>query len=164
MQIKFPEPDPLTEHEFRAWRAFLRSHSTVTTELDRELREHHKLSLDQYGILITLVGTPGMQLRMGELGRRRLISASKVSRAVDELERRGLVRRSADDEDRRSLFAGLTDSGLRTLREAQVTHHRVVRGQMLARLSDGQLRQLADVLEAAMPGVVSSEVWPPATA
>jgi DNA-binding MarR family transcriptional regulator len=157
---KFPEPDPLTDAEFSAWRAFLRVYATVTNELDAVLRQQHGLSLDQYGILITLVGVDGMRLRMGELGRRRLISASKISRAVDELERLGYVRRSADAADRRSLFATLTPKGLRKLRAAQASHHAVARRHMLSRLTEPQLRELAATLETAMPGVVSSDVWP----
>jgi len=158
---KFPEPDPLSRPEFLAWRAFLRAHATVTAELDVRLRAEHALTLDQYGILITLVGVPEMKLRMGELGRRRLISASKITRAVDELERLGYARRSADPDDRRSHFAALTAKGVRKLCAAQVTHHEIARRCLLAPLSDRQLQQMARILETALPGVVSSEVWPP---
>jgi DNA-binding MarR family transcriptional regulator len=158
---KVPEPDPLSGPEFLAWRAFLRVHATVTAELDARLRSEHDVTLEQYGILITLVGVPEMKLRMGELARRRLISASKITRAVDELERRGYMQRSADPADRRSHLAALTAKGLRKLRAAQVTHHDVARRCLLAALSERQLQQLARVFETALPGVVSSDVWPP---
>lgn len=157
---KFPEPNPLSENEFLAWRGFLRAHATVTGELDRRLRREHGLPLSDYGILITLVGVPGMRLRMGELGRRRLVSPSKISRAVDDLQREGLLKRSADPDDGRSQFAELTENGLKKLRAAQLTHHQVARELMLGGLSERQLQQIATLLEKAMPGVVSSDVWP----
>lgn len=157
---KFPEPEPLSEAEFLAWRAFLRAHAAVTGELDRRLRAQHDLPLSEYGILITLVGAPGMRLRMGELGRRRLVSPSKISRAVDELQRRGFLKRSADPDDGRSHFAELTEKGLKKLRAAQVTHHQVAREMMLGGLNERQLQQLATIFEKAIPGVVSSDVWP----
>jgi DNA-binding MarR family transcriptional regulator len=113
-------------------------------------------------VLITLVSAPGMQLRMGELGARRLVSPSKISRVIDELERGGLVKRTRDTEDGRSFLATLTARGLRKLREAQVTHHAVVRERFLDGLSERQVTELARVWDSAMPGVVGAEVWPPA--
>jgi DNA-binding MarR family transcriptional regulator len=159
---KLPEPDPFTREEFLAWRAFLRVHAHVTGELDRRMLEEHGVSLAQYGILITLVSVPGMALRMGELGARRLVSPSKISRVIDELERHGLVKRTRDPEDRRGFLATLTARGLRKLREAQITHHAVVRERFLDRLDADQVEQLAEIWDTAVPGVVDAEVWPPA--
>lgn len=159
---KLPEPDPFSREEFLAWRGFLRVHAHVTRELDRRMTEAHDVSLDQYGVLITLVSAPGSRLRMGELGARRLVSPSKISRVIDELERSGLVKRTRDPEDGRSFLATLTASGLRKLREAQVTHHAVVRARFLDGLSGRQLTELARAWDSAVPGVVGAEVWPPA--
>jgi DNA-binding MarR family transcriptional regulator len=158
-----PEPNPFSDGEFRAWRGFLRAHAHVTGELDRRLRAEHQLPLDQFGILITLVGAPEMRLRMGELGSRRLVSPSKISRAVDELEQRGFLKRSTDPDDRRSYFAALTRAGVEKLRAAQVTHHAVVRKLFLDSLTARQVEQLGRILETAVPGVVSSAVWPAQT-
>ena len=159
---KLSEPDPFTREEFLAWRGFLRVHAHVTGELDRRMTEANGLSLDQYGVLITLVSAPGMALRMGELGARRLVSPSKISRAVDGLERARLVKRTRDPDDGRSFLATMTRSGLRKLREAQVTHHSVVRERFLEGLSRRQVDELARIWDPAVPGVVGAEVWPPA--
>ena len=125
------------------------------------MTEAHGLSLDQYGVLITLVSAPDRQLRMGELGARRLVTPSKISRVVDELERGRLVKRARDPEDGRSFLATLTGRGLRKLREAQVTHHAVVRERFLDGLSERQVKELARIWDSAVPGVVGAEVWPP---
>jgi DNA-binding MarR family transcriptional regulator len=159
---KLPEPDPFSHDEFLAWRAFLRVHAHVTGELDRRMTEANGLSLAQYGVLITLASAPGNQLRMGELGARRLVSPSKISRVIDELERQALVKRTRDPEDGRSFLATLTQRGLRKLREAQVTHHAVVRERFLEPLRADQVEQLAEIWDTAVPGVVGAEVWPPA--
>jgi DNA-binding MarR family transcriptional regulator len=157
-----PEPDPFSPEQFLAWRGFLRVHAHVTNELDRRMTEEHELSLAHYGILITLVSAPGMRLRMGELGARRLISPSKISRTVDELERQRLVKRTRDPDDGRSFLATLTGKGLVRLREAQHTHHAVVRERFLDGLSERQVKELMRIWDAAVPGVVGAEVWPPA--
>jgi DNA-binding MarR family transcriptional regulator len=157
-----PEPDPFSPEQFLAWRGFLRVHEAVTRELDRRMRAEHDLPLPEYGILITLVTAPDMRLRMSELGARRLVTPSKISRAIDKLEDGGLVKRTADPGDRRSFFATLTRAGVKRLRAAQVTHHTVVRELLLGRLSEQQVEQLNEIWETALPGVVAAEVWSPA--
>src|SRR3954464_14065824 len=93
---ELPEPDPLTPAEFDAWRGLIRLRETVMRELDRRLRDAGDLSLSDYGVLVTLVSTPDLRLRMTELGARRLLTPSGITRVVDVLERRGLVRRDPD--------------------------------------------------------------------
>ena len=68
-------------------------------EIDRRLSDAGEISLDDYGVLITLVGQPERRLRMSALAERRLLTASGITRAVMRLEKRGLVRREPDPED-----------------------------------------------------------------
>lgn len=156
-----PEPDPMTAEEFAAWRGMLRLHAAVTRELERRLLSEQDMSLGHYGVLITLVGAPGRRLRMSELAERRLTHPSGVTRMVDQLERDELVVREVDPADGRSFHAVLTQLGLERLRAAQVTHHAVARELYLGRLSRRDARQLAELFEKALPGVVSADVWPP---
>jgi len=151
-----PEPDPFTPAEFGAWRGMLRVQATVLRELERALLADHGFGVDAYGVLITLVSAPGGTLTIGELGERRNLSPSGVSRSVDRLAKTGLIERSANPADGRSLLVGLTPQGLARLRAAQVTHHKVVRGLLLDRLSERDLSRLGDLWEKAMPGSVSS--------
>lgn len=154
------EPDPFTAEEFAAWRGMLRVHSTVFRELDRALLETHGFGIDSYGVLITLVTAPEHRLPIGELGLRRNLSPSGISRSVDRLAKLDLVERATNPADGRSFLVGLTTTGLRRLREAQVTHHRVVRETLLSRLDKTDLERLGELWEKAMPGTVSSPIWP----
>ena len=154
------EPDPFTADEFAAWRGMLRVHSTVFRELDRALLEAHGFGIDSYGVLITLVTVPEHRLPIGELGLRRNLTASGISRSVDRLAKLELVERATNPADGRSFLVGLTATGLRRLREAQVTHHRVVREMLLSRLDTPDLKRLGELWEKAMPGTVSSPIWP----
>jgi DNA-binding MarR family transcriptional regulator len=156
-----PEPDPFTDAEFDAWRGLIRMRETMMREIDRRLADAGEMSLDDYGVLITLVGQPERRLRMSALAERRLLTASGITRAVMRLEKRGLVRRDEDPDDRRASFAVLTDSGLGALRRAQRVHHATVRELYLGQLSEREQQQLARLFEKALPGVVSSEEWPP---
>ena len=154
------EPDPFTADEFAAWRGMLRVHSTVFRELDRALLEAHGFGIDSYGVLITLVTAPEHRLPIGELGLRRNLTPSGISRSVDRLAKLDLVERVANPIDGRSFLVGLTATGLRRLREAQLTHHRVVREMLLSRLDEPDVKRLGELWEKAMPGTVSSPTWP----
>ena len=138
----------------------LRVHATVFRELDQRLLTDHGFGVDAYGVLVTLVGAHGCALTIGELGERRNLSPSGISRSVDRLTKSGLVERKSNPTDGRSLLVGLTPQGLTRLRAAQVTHHEVVRRLLLDRLGEEDQKRLAQLWDKAMPGAVTSEVWP----
>ena len=142
------------------WRGMLRIHSAVFRELDRHMLADHGFGIDAYGILVTLISPPAHTMPIGELGERRNLSPSGISRSVDRLAKLGLLERSVNPEDRRSLLVGLTPTGIRRLREAQVSHHRIVRQMLLSHLDDHDLTRLSELWEKAMPGAVSSPTWP----
>ena len=158
-----PEPDPFSAEEFGAWRGLLRLHEHVTRELDRRLTREHDLSLQAYGVLITLVTVPERRLRMTDLAARVLVSPSGITRLVERLAQEGLVRRERDTADGRSFHAVLTPKGLRKLRSAQVTHHAVARERYLGGLSATELRTLGELLERAVPRIVTAAEWPEPT-
>ncbi len=157
---ELPEPDPFTPEEFAAWRGMLRVHSAVFRELDRQLLAEHGFGIDSYGVLITLVGAPARRVPIGELGLRRNLSPSGISRSVDRLAKLGLVERANNPDDGRSLLVGLTANGLQRLREAQVSHHRIVREMLLSHFDRHDLTRLGALWEKAMPGAISSPTWP----
>jgi DNA-binding MarR family transcriptional regulator len=145
-----PEPDPFTSQEFAAWRGLLQLRETVTRAVDDRLRAEHGLSLDDYGILITLVGQSDQRQRMSALGEQRLLTPSGITRAVVRLEKRGLLRRDQDPADGRAYFATLTPEGTRQLRAAQRTHHAIVRDLYLSRLEPSEVAQLGVLFEKAV--------------
>ena len=158
---ELPEPDPFSTEEFHAWRGLLRLRETTTREIDRRLQQQADLSLADYGILITLVSTPGLCLRMSDLSTRQMLTPSGITRVVTRLEERGLVERVPDPADGRASLAALTRPGLETLRRAQVVHHGTVRELFLGRLTARELDRLSQIYEKAIPGVVSAPIWPP---
>ncbi|HVP74996.1 MAG TPA: MarR family transcriptional regulator [Gaiellaceae bacterium] len=158
---ELPEPDAFSAQEFGAWRGLIRLREAVMREIDRRLRHEGRVSLADYGVLITLVTAPALRLRMSELGARRMLTPSGITRVVIRLEEQGLVRREPDPADGRAAFAVLTKNGLVALRRAQVVHHAAVRELFVGRLSPHELERLARLFDKAMPGVVTASVWPP---
>jgi DNA-binding MarR family transcriptional regulator len=152
----------LDELQFRAWRAFLYAYSVVVPTLDRELIRGQGLSFSQFEVLVWLrrAGTNG--LRMSDLASRVVLSPSGVTRAVDQLERRGLVERCVFEGDKRGYLATLTPEGRVFLRKATKFHLEGLREHFLNHLNRTELKQLADALEAILDGEGSP--LPPLTA
>jgi DNA-binding MarR family transcriptional regulator len=137
----------LTDAEMRAWQALLHAYHEVIRTLDRELRDEHDLPLAAYDVLLRLARAPDRALRMTDLAERVMLSPSGLTRLVDRLAAKGLVRRRTDPADGRVALASLTDEGLKRLRRAARTHLRGVREHYTGRLTPTQLRQVAAGLE-----------------
>jgi DNA-binding MarR family transcriptional regulator len=142
----------LDELEFKAWRAFLYAYSKVVPALDRELAGAYGLSLNQYEVLLWLRRASDGGLRMSDLAARVVLSPSGVTRAVDHLERRGLVSRCVFEEDKRGQLATITAEGRALLRRATTVHLRGVREHFLDHLQRSQLDELGTALEAVLTG------------
>jgi DNA-binding MarR family transcriptional regulator len=69
------------------------------------------LSEGRFQILVRLHHEASGRFTMGELAEMLDITPRTVTGLVDNLERDGLVRRVADPEDRRSVYAEITDQG-----------------------------------------------------
>src|ERR1051326_7024632 len=101
----------LDDLEFGAWRALLYAYATVVPKLEAELERTHGLSFNQFEVLSLLAQAGKKGLRMSDLASRVILSASGVTRSVDQLEARGLVSRCVFEEDRRGQLATITLEG-----------------------------------------------------
>ncbi len=140
--------EPLSPGELAAWRGFLRTHARLLRHLDRRLTDEQGLPTSSYEVLLRLAEAPRGSMRMKDIADSLLLSRSGLSRVVDELERRGYVARQACASDARGTEAAITRSGRSAFRKAQNSHLRSVRAEFLDKLSEKQLRQLADVWTA----------------
>jgi DNA-binding MarR family transcriptional regulator len=104
------------------------------------------LSATQYNVLRILRGAPE-GLACGEIASRMITRDPDVTRLLDRLEKRGLISRSRQTRDRRTVMGRITPEGLKVLRrldEPVQTAHR----KQLGHLGRDQLRELAELLSA----------------
>lgn len=102
-----------TAVERRALDAFIklmRAAATLEARMGRRLQALG-LTESQFGVLEVLYHLGPRHQR--ELGAKRLTSGGNITMVVDNLERRGLVRRERDLEDRRRVTVHLTAGGRR---------------------------------------------------
>jgi DNA-binding MarR family transcriptional regulator len=132
------DPVPwLTSDERSTWLALHRVTMLLPGALDRQLRESSSLSFVEYYVLVMLSEHVDRTVGMSRLAVLVDSELSRLSHLVGRLERRGLVRREPDPNDRRCTNAILTDAGLTHLQAAAPEHVRTVR------------RLVFDVLEPA---------------
>jgi DNA-binding MarR family transcriptional regulator len=128
-----------------AWEALLAAHATLMKEFAaRDIWQ--ELSMREYDVLYTLSKCSGPQ-RMSELNRHVLLSQPALSRLVDRLADRGLVRRVADPADGRGVRLSLTDAGRALQRQIGRRHARDVARAMTAELTPAELRQLQAICQ-----------------
>ena len=126
-----------------AWEALFRAQATVAREIT-EATEWADLIPREYGVLYAL-STAADGLRITELGQDVLLTQPGMSRLVDRLEARGLVRRDDDPDDARAQRVRLTEAGADVQRRVGLRHGRRVAQAMTRRLDREQLLALRDL-------------------
>src|SRR6476620_4067945 len=104
------------------------------------------LNRGEVGALSALrIAGPPHRLSPTRLGKGLMLSSAGVTSRIDRLERRGLVRRLADPNDRRGVTIELTDAGLEIV-DAAVAANSVSERQLLDRLDPDEVAALEEIL------------------
>jgi DNA-binding MarR family transcriptional regulator len=108
------------------WRELMARHARVTEALERELQRKHGLSVTEFEALQRLAEEDHQGCRLQQLVDNVHMSQSALSRLISRLTDEGLVERRHCSEDRRGVYASLTDAGRKRLAEAEPTHVEVL--------------------------------------
>ncbi len=126
--------------------------SWVENELDRSLRAEAAVSHAEYEVMMQVL-QHGSRLPMGELAELSLFSRSGITRVVDRLERKGLLRREYPPQNRRVTYAVLTEAGTARLRDVGMPLVRRVMADRLGRhLSEAEVLTLRRILIKVLRG------------
>jgi DNA-binding MarR family transcriptional regulator len=102
------------------------------------------LTFPQYNVLRILRGARPEALSCGAISQRMLNRDSDLTRLLDKLDERGLVKRVRDAQDRRMVTTAITDAGLQLLRRLDDPVERVHRNQ-LKHMTPKQLETLLEL-------------------
>jgi DNA-binding MarR family transcriptional regulator len=100
---------------------------------------------------LRISGAP-YRLSPTHLARGLMLSSAGVTSRIDKLERRGLVRRLPDPNDRRGVLIELTDEGAEVA-DAAVAALAISDRQLLARLDPEEIAQLEAILRKLLGGL-----------
>jgi DNA-binding MarR family transcriptional regulator len=124
-----------------------------------ELFATFDLTAQQYNVLRLLGNVFPANLPTLELAGRLVSRAPDITRMLDKLEQRGLVRRERPPEDRRVVHVALTDAGVKLL-ESLSQPLRECHEKQLGHLSKAELKSLSALLRSARSAHEADEsVW-----
>jgi len=106
-----------------------------------------ELSMTQYNVLRILRGAPD-GLPCGEIANRMITRDPDITRLLDRLEKRGLISRSRETQDRRMVLTRIVPEGLKLLEKLDKPVENGHR-QQLGHLGRERLTQLSELLRAA---------------
>ena len=107
----------------RSWIVLARAYHTIVHAVTRDVGRFG-LTLGQFAVMEALYHKGPLPL--GRIGALLLVTAGNITYVVDQLERRGLVRRERRHGDRRIVYAALTAKGRAELDRIFPEHARFV--------------------------------------
>lgn len=126
-----------------------------TTDLLRRVLsgvvEARGITLQQYNVLRILRGAGAQGLPTLEIGQRMIERSPGVTRLLDRLETKRLVRRRRCPKDRRRVLCCIAPAGLEALRDLEAPLARAS-GAVLGRLGHARIAQLIHLLDDVRAG------------
>ena len=137
----------LSKRRLKTWIRLLGVTRGAENHLRDYLRRAHATTLPRFDVMAALWRKRD-GVTMSELSRLLLVSNGNATAVVDRLEADGMVRREAEDGDRRRIRVRLTAEGLETF-EIMAMGHEAEVDAILGRLSEPDLEALRDILSRA---------------
>lgn len=144
-EIKQTKPFGSLEDE-----AFLNVLRTAEAFLRREteLLKPYEVTLPQYNVLRILRGAEPAGLICREISERMIARDPDVTKLLDRLEDRGLVKRERQEKDRRVIVTRVTTAGLKLVNELDRPSLKLTE-ELLKHLGERKLKTLIQLLEEA---------------
>jgi DNA-binding MarR family transcriptional regulator len=131
--------------EDRTFIALLKAADRLAQQAE-QLLKGHGLSGAQYNVLRILRGAEPEGLPCSGIGERMISHDPDMTRLLDRMEKRGLITRRRQTDDRRVVKARITSEGLRQLKVLDQPIRGLHRGQF-RQMSPQRLKTLAELLD-----------------
>lgn len=128
----------------RLWLNLLGTSQVVKSVIRHRLHEEFDTSLARFDFLAQLHRSPE-GLRMQEISARLMVTGGNVTGLTDSLEQEGLVKRSADPDDRRAFRVSMTAAGRKRFAAMAKAHEQWII-TVFGVVSKREMRQLQELL------------------
>jgi len=140
----------------RIWRNLHLVDAVVCEELNAALVARVGCTLVEYDLLAWVFAARSERMRMLELARLLRVTPGGLTRIVDRTVKAGWIRRDRPADNRREVYAVLTDEGRALLRSARPAYLGVLQEMIASQLAGADLAALLDVsgklLDRLQPG------------
>ena len=121
--------------------------SLIQNELRKRLRLLYDMTAPRFDLLAQLANEP-QGLKMGELSERLMVSNGNITAISLQLEKAGLINRTANRQDRRSTYIKMTAKGKKTFAKIDADYNQWIE-ELLSKLSVDTKQDLYNSLEEA---------------
>jgi len=123
--------------------ALSRASQWVNAHIDRDIKRYG-LNRTEFGVLELLYHKGSQPLQ--QIGGKVLMSSGNITYVVDKLEQKGYVQRRDCTEDRRLVYADITDAGRKLIEEVFPEHAEVIR-RTVGGLNDEEKQAASQLLK-----------------
>ncbi|WP_127531355.1 MarR family winged helix-turn-helix transcriptional regulator [Paenibacillus kobensis] len=123
--------------------ALSRASQWVNAHADRDIRRHG-LNRTEFGVLELLYHKGAQPIQ--QIGSKVLMSSGNITYVVDKLEKKQFVARRTSTEDRRLIYAEITDAGKQFIEEVFPQHADVI-GSAVAGLTAEEMKTASQLLK-----------------
>jgi len=138
-----------SSHEQEIFIGLVMAAARVSEPWEQFLKANADLTTNQYTVLRILRGSHPEMRTCSEIGDRMIARDPDITRLIDRMEKRGLVKRSRSTEDRRVVEVGITSKGLDLVNELDAHALRMPKA-LLGHLGLKRSKQLRDLLEIVL--------------
>ncbi|GGP55674.1 MULTISPECIES: MarR family transcriptional regulator [Streptomyces] len=131
------------------WEAVLGLHAFVERQLAHTLQRRYGVGLSEYRALETLHQAEKGECRMQELADHIGLGQSSVTRLVGRLDSAGYAYKDSCADDKRGVFAVITEEGRKRYQEARATYADVLSSALNTASADAQLARAVQALRSA---------------
>ena len=135
-----------------AWFGLLYIQGTLIKKVSKAIETEHDLPLSWFEVILRLADEDFKSI--SSIVSSVSLSSSRVSRVIEGLEQRGLVRRRQGEHDARVNEITLTEAGIAFYKMADATHRRVVNEYFLAELSQEEAEIVAQMWRRLLGKIV----------
>ena len=134
----------LNDTEIDTWVTMIRVQAWINQRLAQDMLREDGVRITWYDVLIQLLHCedPERGMRMQDLVDRVIISNSGMTRLIDRLVEKELVKRIIYEDDRREVYVILTETGTHLIQKLMVNHQSRIRHYFLQYFTEEELRNL----------------------
>lgn len=127
----------------KTYTKMMRATNSVTVRMHRHLADH-RLTVSQFGVLEALYHLGPLCQR--DIGQKMLKTSGNITLVVDNLEKRNLVKREKDENDRRYMMVNLTRKGRELIGRILPLHARIAE-QIFASITTEEMSTMGKIMK-----------------
>jgi DNA-binding MarR family transcriptional regulator len=131
----------------RAWARLIRASMRNLNAIEADLKKAGMPPLSWYDVLLELKRQPSGSLRPREIEGHLLLEQHNVSRLIDRLEKKGLVKRQPVEDDGRGQAIAITKAGRELQQKMWPVYRAAIKRHVGAKLSSEEADMLAELLK-----------------